>query len=182
MAVTKIYLIRHAEAEGNLYRRVHGWYDSLITENGYRQIKALEERFREVPVDAVYSSDLFRTKTTASAIYKPKGLELNTRHALREINMGAWEDKPWAEVDRMDPLQLLRFNTNDPAFCGEGCETFDQLRQRVSQAILKIAASHPGKTVAIFSHGMAIRNVLLIFREFRWNRREKRFPMVTILQ
>ena len=42
--MTTVYLIRHAEAEGNLYRRVHGWYDSLITENGYRQIAALRGR------------------------------------------------------------------------------------------------------------------------------------------
>ena len=28
--MTTIYLIRHAEAEGNLYRRAHGWYLSLI--------------------------------------------------------------------------------------------------------------------------------------------------------
>ena len=42
--MTTIYLVRHAEAEGNLYRLVHGWYNSLITENGYRQIAALEER------------------------------------------------------------------------------------------------------------------------------------------
>ena len=29
--MTTIYLIRHAEAEGNLYRRAHGWYNlSLI--------------------------------------------------------------------------------------------------------------------------------------------------------
>ena len=60
--MTTLYLIRHAEAEGNLYRRIHGWYDALITDNGYRQIKALEGRFSEVPVDAVYSSDLFRTE------------------------------------------------------------------------------------------------------------------------
>ena len=164
MAVTKVYLIRHAEAEGNLYRRVHGWYDSLITENGYRQIKALEERFRDIQVDAVYSSDLFRTKTTASAIYKTKGLELNTRQSLREIHLGIWEDATWAEFGRNDPQQLLWFNTNDPAFCAEGCETFDQLRMRISQSILKIAASHPGNTVAIFSHGMAIRNVLAHFQ------------------
>ena len=26
--MTTIYLIRHAEAEGNLYRRAHGWYGS----------------------------------------------------------------------------------------------------------------------------------------------------------
>ncbi len=164
MAVTKIYLIRHAEAEGNLYRRVHGWYNSLITENGYRQIAALEDRFRDIQIDAVYSSDLFRTKMTASAVYKPKGLELNIRQSLREIHMGVWEDIPWAEFDRMDHVQLSRFNTNDPYFSGEGCETFDQLRQRVGQAILKIAESHPGETVAVFSHGMAIRNVLAFFQ------------------
>ena len=35
--MTKLYLIRHAEAEGNLYRRIHGQYNSLITDNGYRQ-------------------------------------------------------------------------------------------------------------------------------------------------
>ena len=34
--MTRIYIVRHAEAEGNLYRRIHGWYDSPITENGKR--------------------------------------------------------------------------------------------------------------------------------------------------
>ena len=84
--MTTIYLIRHAEAEGNLYRRVHGWYDSLITDNGYRQIAALEKRFRGISIDAVYSSDLFRTRTTARAVYVPKGLELHTDPGLREIS------------------------------------------------------------------------------------------------
>ena len=55
--MTTIYLIRHAEAEGNLYRRVHGWYDSRITDRGFRQIAALEERFRDIPVDAVLWSE-----------------------------------------------------------------------------------------------------------------------------
>ena len=90
-----VYLIRHAEAEGNLYRRVHGWYDSLITENGYRQIAALRGRFADVPIDAVYSSDLFRTGTTARAIYPGHGLELHTTPGLREIGVGVGEDKPW---------------------------------------------------------------------------------------
>ena len=86
--MTTIYLIRHAEAEGNLYRRIHGWYDALITGNGYRQIQALEGRFPGVSVDAVYSSDLFRTKTTAKAISLPKHLELHTDPGLREVHMG----------------------------------------------------------------------------------------------
>ena len=65
--MTRIYLIRHAEAEGNLYRRVHGWYDSLVTDNGYRQISALKGRFDNIPIDAEYASELYRTKTTAKA-------------------------------------------------------------------------------------------------------------------
>ena len=76
--MTTVYLVRHAEAEGNLYRRVHGWYNSLITDNGYRQIAALRGRFADIHIDAVYSSDLFRTMTTAKAVYLSHGLELHT--------------------------------------------------------------------------------------------------------
>ena len=86
--MTTIYLIRHAEAEGNLYRRIHGWYDALVTENGLRQISALRRRFQDIPVDAVYSSDLLRTMTTARALYEPRGLELHTDPDLRELNFG----------------------------------------------------------------------------------------------
>lgn len=167
MAVTKLYLIRHAEAEGNLYRRLHGWYNSLITENGYRQIAALEERFRDISIDAVYSSDLFRTRTTASAIYKPKGLELKTRQALREIHVGEWEDAAFAEVARRDPEEFVLFNSNDPAFHCRGSETFPQVRERVSNAILRIAQENPGKTVAVFSHGVVIRNALASFMGYQ---------------
>ena len=62
--MTTIYLIRHAEADGNLYRRAHGWYDSVITDRGYRQIAALAKRFASTRFDAVYSSDRRRTMTT----------------------------------------------------------------------------------------------------------------------
>ena len=39
--MTTIYLIRHAEAEGNIFRRLHGQYNSNVTPNGMRQIAAL---------------------------------------------------------------------------------------------------------------------------------------------
>ena len=54
--MTRLYLIRHAEAEGNLYRVAHGHCNGLITNyRGYQQIDALRERFRKVDIDAVYS-------------------------------------------------------------------------------------------------------------------------------
>lgn len=158
--MTTIYLIRHAEAEGNLYRRIHGWYDSLITENGFAQIKALEERFRDIQVDGVWSSDLYRTKTTARAIYVPKGLELHTDPGLREINLGDWEDVTWglARHDFLD--ELTRFDTDDPTWQAPNGESFHQLGRRLLETVRRIAGQYPGQTVAMFSHGMAIRQLL----------------------
>lgn len=158
--MTTIYLIRHAEAEGNLYRRIQGWYNSLITDNGFRQIKALEERFREIPVDAVYSSDLCRTMTTARAIYIPKNLPLHTEPGLREIHLGDWEDQTWGEVRYFDEQEMLRFNRCDPTWQAPNGETLKMAGDRMIEAITRLAQNHPGQTVAMFSHGAAIRQAL----------------------
>lgn len=155
-----MYLVRHAEAEGNLYRRIHGWYDSLITDNGYRQIAALEERFDSIPIDAVYSSDLFRTMTTATAVTRPRNLPLTTLKGLREIHMGTWEDLPWGEAGYFHRKALARFSAQSSEWQAEGGETFEMVRTRAVQTLREIAAAHPGQTVAVFSHGTTIRNAL----------------------
>ena len=86
--MTTIYLIRHAEAEGNLYRIIQGQRDVQLTETGKLQAEALGERFRDIPVDAVYSSALYRAAATAAAICRRQNLPLHRMAALRE--MMAW--------------------------------------------------------------------------------------------
>ena len=158
--MTKIYLIRHAEAEGNLYRVAHGHYNSLITDRGYEQIRALEKRFADIPIDAVYSSDLFRTCTTAKAIYVPKGLPLHTDAAFREVNLGVWEDRPWQELTLESPEQMTYFNRHLEKWHVEGCESVEQVLSRYLPALRRIARENDGKTIAVFSHGAAMRIVL----------------------
>ena len=155
--MTTLYLIRHAEADGNLYRRAHGWFDSVITDRGYRQIAALAKRFADVPFDAVYSSDRRRTMTTALPVYKTHGLPLVTTPRLREIGIGVWEDRPWAELERTDGAQLERFNTDAEHWHVEGGEYLPDVRERMLGTLREIAEAHPNGTVAVFSHGMAIR-------------------------
>ena len=48
---TDIYLIRHGEAEGNLYRRALGITESRLTAQGVRQAEAAKERFGTVKID-----------------------------------------------------------------------------------------------------------------------------------
>lgn len=155
--MTTVYLIRHAEAEGNLYRRCHGHYDSTITDNGYRQIAALAKRFAREPIDAVYSSDLTRTQTTALALTRVHDLPLRTTAQLREVGVGVWEDKTWTWLAKFDREQLVRFNTDAGTWRAEGAETMEQVRDRMVNALREIIAAHPDQTVALFSHGMALR-------------------------
>lgn len=97
--MTTIYLVRHAEAEGNLYRIAHGHYNSCITDDrGCRQIRALAERFRDVPVDAVYASDLIRTRTTAQSIYLPKGLLRLRLRCGDDRQRSFWEKLGFSQV------------------------------------------------------------------------------------
>ena len=159
--MTTIYLVRHAEAEGNLYRIAHGHYNSCITDDrGCRQIRALAERFRDVPVDAVYASDLMRTRTTAQSIYLPKGLQLHPHPAFREICMGEWEEHCWYELLRKYPQSHHDFNHRLDRWQVPGSETARQVLDRYLPALRRVARQHDGQTVAIFSHGAAMRIVL----------------------
>lgn len=158
--MTTVYLIRHAEAEGNLFKRIHGQYDSPVTALGRQQIECLKKRFASIPVDAVYASDLKRTCQTAAAIYEPKHLELHRVPALREINLGAWEDKPFGAVMRTDLEDMLRFSTGAPDWRAPGGESLREVGDRVEAALKEIIRENPDRTVAVVSHGTALRQVL----------------------
>lgn len=158
--MTTIYLIRHAEAEGNLYRRIQGVTDGRITIRGHKQIERLAERFKDIHIDALYASTLNRTQTTAGAILKYHDLDLNIEPRLREINLGEWEDIPWGNIQHENPNMLHLFNIDPAKFHNEGSESFHNLQKRASEVLIELAKKHDGQTIACFSHGMLIRSLL----------------------
>ncbi len=151
--MTKLYVIRHAEAEGNIYRRLHGQYNSRITANGERQVAALRERFLDVPIDAVYSSDLFRTRQTARAITEPKGLPLRPDPRLREVHTGRWENQTFGWLEQTEPEKLRQFLKDPEFWYVEGGERYEEYSARFAAALEDIARENEGRTVAVFTHG-----------------------------
>lgn len=158
--MTKIYVVRHAEAEGNLYRRVQGCYDGQVSPLGRIQLQALAERFRSIQIDAIYSSDLTRAVVTAGAIAETHGLPIITTPALREVYMGIWEDRPWGNVTYDDPEGYQHFSKDPDRWSVDGCEPFPALAKRITGAVAAIASRHDGQTIVVASHGMAIRTLL----------------------
>jgi len=129
----------------------------MITGRGYRQIELLKQRFIDEKIDAVYSSDLRRARDTAEALSQPRGLPVQTTALLREVYFGVWEDMTWGDLEYHEPQQKTYF-TSDPArWSVEGSESFDDVAERVTQFIEDAAKKHDGETIALFTHGFAIR-------------------------
>jgi len=161
---TRIYLIRHAESEGNIFRRAHGHYNGLVTDRGYKQIAQLEERLSSVVIDAVYASDLSRAYTTAEAISRPRKLEINATQMLREVNMGVWEDKAWGELEYLDSDMSSKFSHDPARWSVSGSEPYKDVQNRMLKTIKEIAERHDSETIAMVSHGFAIRALMCLLK------------------
>ena len=166
--MTRIYLVRHAEAEGNVYRRIHGQYDSRITPNGLRQVDALRARFQGIPIDACYTSDLNRTCVTARSVYLPKGLELRRDRRFREVDLGRWEDIPFGWLERFEPERMTQFNKEPQLWSVKDSETFPEYTQRFLTALREASEENDGKTIAVFTHGCVLRGVQYLLGGNEW--------------
>lgn len=163
--VTKIYLIRHAEAQGNAEEFFQGSINTDLTEKGRNQLRFLSERFRKVPISAIYSSPLRRAMDTAEAINRYHALTIQQDSQLREIHGGAWEGLPWSELPQKFPTQYAQWTERMWEFQAPGGDAMTDVYQRMRDTLESIAQSNPGRTIAVVSHGCAVRN-FLCFTEF----------------
>ena len=155
-----MYLIRHAEAEGNLDETFQGMIDRNVTPRGEQQLDCLAQRFREIPLTAIYTSPLRRARATAQAILRFHALPLHEEPELREIHAGPWEGEKWAVRPEKYPEAYRIWTQDMPRFAIEGGEPMTQVYDRMRRCITRIAAENPGGTVAVVSHGCALRTYL----------------------
>ena len=158
--VTRVYIVRHCEAMGNLLGEFQGSTDCDITEKGERQLHKLTERLKNVHFDAVYSSPLKRAVKTAEAGIGNDGNEIVTVDNLREINGGAFERKKWKDLPSLYPKEYDVWLHDFGGFKAPEGESVAEVYLRMSKAFIKIISENKGRTVGIFSHGCSIRALL----------------------
>ncbi len=158
--MTRIILVRHAEAEGNAKRLFQGHSNAAVSEKGHKQLDLLALRCRNMACTAIYTSPLRRAKETAEAIRKFHAVPLYFEDGLMEINGGVWEGKPWKDLPNLYPESARHWSMEPWNFAPEGGETMHQVYDRIYQTVLEIASRHAGETVFVVSHGCAIRNLL----------------------
>ena len=155
--MTKVYLIRHCEAMGNVKRIFQGSTDLDISELGAKQLKFLEQRFKDIKLDRVYSSPLIRTQKTAKAIIGEKNLSLELCKDVIEIYGGIVEGKPFAETFNSIEGLADTWNNHPEDFAPEGGEKMHDAYNRIWNAVCKIAEENKDKSVAVATHGGVLR-------------------------
>ncbi len=160
---TTFFVIRHGETDWNLEGRWQGHADVPLNEVGRAQAERLAERLRaDGPrFDAIYSSDLQRAWETACRLGAALERDPIPLAELREIDVGAWSGLTSAEVRARFGDLYERIQSGEDVARGSNGERFLDLYTRVVAAIDRLAAEHAGATLALVTHGDAVRAILL---------------------
>lgn len=164
LIMTRILLIRHAQATGNIDGVFQGHLNSGITEAGRVQLDSLAERMKDVEFDALYASPLIRAKETAKAVNKYHQLPITVLDELMEINGGDWEGVNFDAIPELYPEQSAVWENEPYNFIAPNGEAMRDVCKRMVDTIGKIAQENDGKTVCVVSHGCAIRNYITFLR------------------
>jgi broad specificity phosphatase PhoE len=153
-----LLFIRHAETD--LAGRFCGHANPPVNERGFRQIDGLLETLRSESIDAIYTSDLSRTLTTADAIGKVFGLSPIIVPLLREIDFGDWEGLSWSEIESRDQAYARRWSEAYPDLPAPGGESFEAFRSRVLTEVKQLLSEASQKCAVVVTHAGVMRVVL----------------------
>lgn len=158
---TRIYLIRHGEVEGAEIPRYYGHADVPLSELGIGQYHQLKERLAASRISACYTSDLTRCAVGAEIIGSHLGLTPSREPELRELDIGRWEGKSWAELQSEYPREWRARLADMANYRAPQGESLTDLSNRVMPVIKGIASRHTGEEVLVVAHGGTNRVILL---------------------
>ena len=158
----RLLLIRHGQTPGNVLGQLDTAHPGPgLTELGERQAAALARSLANEQINFLYASTLIRTQITATPLAAVRGLQIEVLEGLREIEAGSLEkltDKEshlrylgtvfgWADGE------LHRRMPGGPS----GHDFFERYDASIARIAATAAASGDAGTVAVVSHGAAIR-------------------------
>jgi alpha-ribazole phosphatase len=158
--MTRLYLARHGQVANHHELRYNGHFDVDITQKGCEQMEKLATFLKELPVGAVYSSDLVRAYRGAEIAAKALGLKNKKLSELREVCLGRWEGLSMNEVKEKFPEEAnLRFRDLAHHRVAGG-ENIVDLSNRVIPATENLLKLHRGESIFVLAHGGVNRTII----------------------
>lgn len=146
-----LYLMRHGETLFNTQKRVQGWCDSPLTDNGIAQAQAARQFFEETGIafDDAYSSTQERAADTAKLV---TDLPITQLKGLKEMNFGIFEAQP----EMLLPKHRPGTTSFEDLLVPFGGEDIREVGRRVRQTISETLDNSRAETTLMVTHGAAM--------------------------
>ena len=153
---TLILLVRHGLTPTTgvkLPGRARGLH---LSEEGGRQAEAVARRLgRLAKIAAVYASPLERARETAASIARGPRLAVRVEPGLTDIDIGEWTGLSVKQARRKPEWVVVQRHPSGFRF--PGGESFTEMQARVTAALGRLIARHPGEVVVAVSHADSIK-------------------------
>ena len=171
----RIILIRHFKTQTNKDGRILGWGDSPPCEDWRVDFDYVDALLTEqgVNFDAVYSSDLERSRETAKLHARVLGIStVNSSAELNEVNYGKLQQKRKSWVGDNYPK-----HKKDPDMVYPGGESFRQMQQRSVRFLSSLVEANPRQSALVVAHAGVIRGLISHFLGLEYaDNLERRIP------
>lgn len=157
MTRTRLVLVRHGQTDWNAGGRFQGQADIPLNSHGIAQALTLADAIADLGPDRIVSSDLSRALTTADTLAAACRLDVEVDERLREIHVGSWQGRTPEDVTLECPWFPDALREGRDFRRSETGETAAEAGERVHEALLAAAARHPGETIVVVGHGLALR-------------------------
>ncbi|MFF5895405.1 histidine phosphatase family protein [Streptomyces argenteolus] len=153
----RLLLIRHGQTPSNVKRLLDTAVPGpALTPLGQEQAAALPDALADETIDALYASSLLRTQLTAAPLAARTGLEVRVREGIRELIAGDLEMRGDDEAVETYMATAFAWSAGDTGLRMPGGESGAEALRRYDAVVEEAAATGAG-TVAMVSHGAAIR-------------------------
>ncbi|HZP47775.1 MAG TPA: histidine phosphatase family protein [Vicinamibacterales bacterium] len=157
--MTRFLLVRHGRFDGVGAKHAGRAPGTHLNADGREDALRLAAALRDVPITAIVSSPLERTRETAEPVAADHALAIEIEPSLIEVETGAWTGRTFADLSH-DPL-WRRFNAFRSLTTAPGGELMLAVQHRAVDAFLALRARFENGTVLVVSHGDVIRSFLL---------------------
>ncbi len=155
--VGTIHFIRHGDTEASGDGVFCGDLDIPLAPSGMAQAAALAGVVGKWKIEAVYVSPKLRARMTSEPACRALGLTAHVEEGLREIGYGTWEGRHESEIRASDPLAYAAWTGDPGTRSPPGGESGFTIAARAMPIVARIAESHAGGEVVVFSHKATIR-------------------------
>jgi probable phosphomutase (TIGR03848 family) len=157
-----VLLVRHGRTSANASGVLAGWTPGVhLDETGEAQARGLGQRLAEVPLAAVVSSPLERTRETAGLVLGDRDVPVHLDDRVGECRYGDWTGASLKTLAK-DPLwKVVQTHPSAVVFPGAEGESMAAMQARAVAAVRDWNARLGDDAVyAVVSHGDVIKAVL----------------------